>query len=136
VSDRYASEVFFNSFSMSAIAAAAALLWSFLVVTLLVKRDRGKQTFFGQSGRRLLSLLILVPWALPGTVVAVSVAEAYGQPSLLLGSFVFVGTFWILSVVFFLCVIPLVVRALQASTEQVDPALGEAAGSLGARAWQ
>jgi len=55
---------------------------------------------------------------------------------LLLGSFVLVGTFWILPVVYFLRFMPLVVRALQASTEQVDPALGEAASSLGARAWQ
>jgi iron(III) transport system permease protein len=84
----------------------------------------------------LLSLLILIPWALPGTVVAVSVAEAYGQRSLLLGSFVLVGTFWILPAVYFLRFMPLVVRALQASMEQVDPALPEAAGSLGARAWQ
>ena len=135
-SDPFASEVFFNSFSMSAIAAIAALVWSFCVVTLLVRTERGKATFLGQSGRRLLSLLILVPWALPGTVVAVSVAEAYGQPSLLLGSFVLVGTFWILPVVYFLRFMPLVVRALQASMEQVDPALPEAAGSLGARAWQ
>ena len=73
---------------------------------------------------------------LPGTVVAVSVAEAYGGPSLLLGSFVLVGTFWILAVVYFLRFMPLVVRALQASMEQVDPTLEEAAGSLGARAWQ
>jgi iron(III) transport system permease protein len=135
-SDPFASEVFFNSFSMSAIAAIAALLWSFCVVTLLVKTDRGKPAFLGQSGRRLLSLLILIPWALPGTVVAVSVAEAYGQRSLLLGSFVLVGTFWILPAVYFLRFMPLVVRALQASMEQVDPALPEAAGSLGARAWQ
>lgn len=135
-SDPFASEVFFNSFSMSAVAAIAALLWSFCVVTLLVKRDRGQTTFLGKSGRRLLSLLILIPWALPGTVVAVSIAEAYGQPSLLLGSFVLVGTFWILPAVYFLRFMPLVVRALQASMEQVDPALGEAAGSLGARAWQ
>src|SRR6185369_7538351 len=78
--------------------------------------------------RRLLSLLVLVPWALPGTVVAVSVAEAYGGPSLLLGSFVLVGTFWILPVVYFLRFMPLVVRALQASMEQVDPTLEEAAG--------
>jgi iron(III) transport system permease protein len=134
--DPYTAEVFFNSFSMSAIAALAALLWSFCVVMLLVKRDRGKRTFLGQGGRRLLSLLILIPWALPGTVVAVSIAEAYGQPSLLLGSFVLVGTFWILPVVYFLRFMPLVVRALQASMEQVDPALGEAAGSLGARVWQ
>jgi len=132
----YAAEVFFNSFSMSAIAALAALAWSFCVVTLLVRRARGKAAFLGQGGRRLLSLLILVPWALPGTVVAVSTAEAYGQPSWLLGSFVLVGTFWILPVIYFLRFMPLVVRALQASMEQLDPALEEAAGSLGARAWQ
>jgi iron(III) transport system permease protein len=134
-SDPYAAEVFFNSFTMSAIAAVAALLWSFAIVTLL-RRGKNAQTSFGEGWRRLLSLLVLVPWALPGTVVAVSVAEAYGEPSLLLGSFVLVGTFWILPVVYFLRFMPLVVRALQASMEQLDPALEEAAGSLGARTWQ
>jgi len=133
--DPLAAEVFFNSFTMSAIAAVAALLWSFCVVTLLRRRE-GARTFAGESWRRLLSLLVLVPWALPGTVVAVSVAEAYGRPGSLLGSFVLVGTFWILPAVYFLRFMPLVVRALQASMEQVDPTLEEAAGSLGARAWQ
>jgi iron(III) transport system permease protein len=133
--DPWAAEVFFNSFTMSAIAAVAALLWSFAVVTLS-RRGKNTGTFFGEGWRRLLSLLVLVPWALPGTVVAVSVAQAYGGPSLLLGSFVLVGTFWILPVVYFLRFMPLVVRALQASMEQLDPTLEEAAGSLGARAWQ
>jgi len=127
-SDPYAAEVFVNSFRMSAIAAAAALLWSFCVVTFLRRRKF--------IGRRLLSLLVLIPWALPGTVVAVSIAEAYGRPGSLLGSFVLVGTFWILPAVYFLRFMPLVVRALQASMEQLDPTLEEAAGSLGARAWQ
>jgi iron(III) transport system permease protein len=119
---------------MSAIAAITALLWSFCVVMLISRRSGNG--FLGNSGRRLLSLVVLIPWALPGTVVAVSVAEAYGRPSMLLGSFVLVGTFWILPAVYFLRFMPLVVRALQASTEQLDPALAEAAGSLGARAWQ
>ena len=134
----FAVEVFFNSFAMAAIAAVAALLWSFCVVLLLVRRGNlsGNRRRLDQSWRRLLSLLVLVPWALPGTVVAVSVAEAYGRPGSLLGSFVLVGTFWILPVVYFLRFMPLVVRALQASMEQLDPALDEAAGSLGARAWQ
>ncbi|HKE60038.1 MAG TPA: iron ABC transporter permease [Pyrinomonadaceae bacterium] len=123
------SEVFFNSFAMSALAALAALVWSFCIVSLVVKRKR-------RTWHRLLSLLVLIPWALPGTVVAVSIAEAYGRPSLLLGSFVLVGTFWILPVVYFLRFMPLVVRAVQASTEQIDPTLDEAAGSLGARVWQ
>jgi iron(III) transport system permease protein len=133
--DPYAAEVFFNSFTMSAIAAVAALFWSFCVVMFL-KRRGDNRTFISQGWHRLLSLLILVPWALPGTVVAVSVAEAYGRPGSLLGSFVLVGTFWILPVVYFLRFMPLVVRALQASMEQLDPTLEEAAGSLGARAWQ
>ena len=133
--DPYAAEVFVNSLTMSAIAAVAALLWSFCVVTLLRWR-RDERKFFGEGGRRLLSLLVLIPWALPGTVVAVAVAEAYGGPGSLLGSFVLVGPFWILPVVYFLRFMPLVVRALQASMEQLDPTLEEAAGSLGARAWQ
>ena len=86
--------------------------------------------------RRILSLLVLSPWALPGTVVAVSIAESYGQPSWLLGSFILVGTFWILPVVYFLRFMPLVVRAVQASMEQIDPAVPEAASSLGAGWWQ
>jgi iron(III) transport system permease protein len=128
-SDSRASEVFLNSLSMSAIAAGAALLWSFCVAVLL--RRKGSRKW-----KRLLSWLVLVPWALPGTVVAVALAEAYGKPSPLLGSFILVGTFWILPVVYFLRFMPLVVRALQASMEQIDAALEEAASSLGARWWQ
>ncbi len=136
--DPHASEVFTNSFLMSAIAAMAALVWSFCVVTLITKRGKtdDKPKFVGRSWNRLLSLLILVPWALPGTVVAVSMAEAYGRPSPLLGSFILVGTFWILPLVYFLRFMPLVVRAVQASMEQIDPTLDEAAGLLGARAWR
>jgi iron(III) transport system permease protein len=136
-SDPSASDAFINSILMSAIASIAALLWSFCVVTLLAKKvgsKAGRKS--GQRWRRLLSWLILVPWALPGTVVAVSLAEAYGKPSALLGSFILVGTFWILPAVYFLRFMPLVVRAIQASMEQVDSALEEAASSLGARAWQ
>jgi iron(III) transport system permease protein len=128
-SDSRASEVFINSLSMSAIAAVAALLWSFCVAALIARKGK-------RHWKRLLSWLILVPWALPGTVVAVSLAEAYGRPSPLLGSFILVGTFWILPVVYFLRFMPLVVRAVQASMEQIDAALEEAASSLGARWWQ
>jgi len=131
-SEPQSAEVFINSLSMSALAAAASLVWSFCVVTLLVKRSSRSRA--SETWRRILSLLVLIPWALPGTVVAISVAEAYGQPSLLLGSFVLVGTFWILPVIYFLRFMPLVVRAVQASSEQVDSSLEEAAGSLGANA--
>lgn len=134
VNEPQASEVFVNSFLMSLIAAVGALAWSFSVVMLVAARR--SESRLAPYWKRLVSLLVLIPWALPGTVVAVSIAETYGKPSLLLGSFVLVGTFWILPVVYFLRFMPLVVRAVQASMEQIDPVLPEAAGSLGANAWR
>ncbi|MDT5120755.1 MAG: iron(III) transport system permease protein [Acidobacteriota bacterium] len=122
-----ASSVFVNSLLMAGIAALFALVWSFCVTAVVTK----KRTRW----RRLISLLVLLPWALPGTVVAVSIAEAYGQENPLTGSFILVGTFWILPVIYFLRFMPLVVRAVQASIEQMDVSLEEAAGSLGARGW-
>ncbi|HEY6120169.1 MAG TPA: iron ABC transporter permease [Pyrinomonadaceae bacterium] len=122
-------EVLLNSFLMSAIAALAALVWSFCAASLVTKGS-------ARWWKRIVSVLILVPWALPGTVVAVAIAEAYGKPSALLGSYILVGTFWILPVIYFLRFMPLVVRAVQASMEQIDPSLEQAAETLGARWWQ
>jgi iron(III) transport system permease protein len=122
-------EVIVNSLLMSGLAALAALVWSFCATAVVI----GKRE---SIWRRAVSLLILIPWALPGTVVAVSIAEAYGGPNPLTGSFVLVGTFWILPVIYFLRFMPLVVRAVQASVEQMDTALEEAAGSLGANWWR
>lgn len=127
LTQRDASSVFVNSLLMSGLAALFALVWSFCVAAVVTK----KRTRW----RRLISLLVLLPWALPGTVVAVTIAEAYGQENPLTGSFILVGTFWILPVIYFLRFMPLVVRAVQASIEQMDVSLEEAAGSLGARAW-
>jgi iron(III) transport system permease protein len=127
--DEDARSVFINSFLMAGIASAAALVWSFSV-TALTATGRPK------PWKRFVSFLVLIPWALPGTVVAVAIAEAYGQPNALTGSFILVGTFWILPVVYFLRFMPLVVRAVQASIEQMDRALEEAAASLGAGWWR
>ncbi|HKP38199.1 MAG TPA: iron ABC transporter permease, partial [Pyrinomonadaceae bacterium] len=127
--DGEARSVFLNSLLMAGIAAGAALIWSFCITNLTAT---GKP----RRWKRFLNLLILVPWALPGTVVALSIAEAYGGPNMLTGSFVLVGTFWILPTVYFLRFMPLVVRAVQASMEQLDRALEEAASVLGANWWR
>src|SRR5258707_4176244 len=124
-----ARSVFINSLLMAGMATLAALVWSFCVTALTAGAKPSRWA-------RLINVLVLLPWALPGTVVAVSVAEAYGQPNLLTGSFILVGTFWILPVVYFLRFMPLVVRAVQASIEQLDRALEEAAAVLGASWWR
>ena len=81
--DPESRSVFVNSLVMAGMATLAALIWSFCVTAL---------TAGGAPSRwkRLINVLVLLPWALPGTVVAVSVAEAYGQPNVLTGSFILV----------------------------------------------
>jgi iron(III) transport system permease protein len=127
--DADARSVFVNSLLMAGIAAVAALVWSFCVTAVTA-------TGTSKRWKRLVNLLVLIPWALPGTVVALSIAEAYGQTNPLTGSFILVGTFWILPVVYFLRFMPLVVRSVQASMEQLDRALEEAASVLGAGWWR
>jgi iron(III) transport system permease protein len=127
--DVEARSVFVNSLLMAGLATLAALVWSFCVTALTANGEP-------RRWKRLINVLVLLPWALPGTVVAVSVAEAYGQPNALTGSFILVGTFWILPFVYFLRFMPLVVRAVQASIEQMDRALEEAAAVLGAGWWR
>jgi iron(III) transport system permease protein len=123
-SENRTSRSLINSGLMSGVAALAALLWSFCVTAVVL----GPRTLW----RRLISFLVLVPWALPGTVVALAIAETYGEPNPLSANIILVGTFWILPIIYFLRFMPLVVRAVQASMEQLDERLEEAASSLGA----
>jgi iron(III) transport system permease protein len=124
ISEAQTSRALINSGLMSGIAALTALLWSFCVTAVVL----GPRTLW----RRSISFLVLIPWALPGTVVALAIAETYGQPNPITANVILVGTFWILPVIYFLRFMPLVVRAVQASMEQLDRGLEEAASSLGA----
>ena len=125
--DTYAAEVFFNSLTMSAIAAVAALLWSFASSLCYEGRKQPAGSLRGMASTFVVAGFDSV--GIAGNCRGRVGIEAYGGPSWLLGSFVLVGTFWILPVVYFLRFMPLVrVRALQASMEQVDPTLRGSGG--------
>jgi iron(III) transport system permease protein len=104
-----------NSLWMSALATAANLLWG-LAATFWLRRRSG-------FVRRFADILIVLPWALPGTVVAIAMVESFSS---------FAGTVMLLPFLYFVRNIPIVVRALDASFQQIDPSLEEAAISLGA----
>jgi iron(III) transport system permease protein len=86
-------------------------------------------------GRGLVSALVALPWALPGTVLAIALVFTFNVHQPLAGRFVLVGTFAILPLAYFIRNIPLVTRAALASFRQMDPTLEEAAASLGASRW-
>jgi len=113
-----------NSLQMATLATAANLVFCFLLAYLLV---RGK--FRGRGGVMFLTML---PWALPGTVIAMALATTFSANEPWFGRIVLVGTFWILPLAYFIRNIPLVAQAAIASFRQYDFAMEEAAHSLGA----
>jgi len=113
-----------NSLQMATVATLANVVLAFAAAYLLV---RGKF-----RGKALLGALVILPWALPGTVLAMALATTFSVDQPLAGRFVLVGTFSILPLAYFIRNIPLVTRAATASFRQFDPALEEASASLGA----
>lgn len=87
------------------------------------------------KGKTLLDILIMVPWALPGTVVAVNLIAAFSTENIFAFNQVLIGTFWILPLAYFIRHLPLVFRSTSASLVQLDPSIEEASRGLGANWW-
>lgn len=113
-----------NSVIMAGLATLAGVLFA-LVASYLVTKGRF-------IGRPLIDALIMIPWALPGTIIAISMIIAFNQPLPTTFGRTLVGTFWILPLAYFVNLMPLVVRSTSASLQQLDNSLIEAALSLGA----
>jgi iron(III) transport system permease protein len=112
-----------NSVKLAIVAGLAGTALA-LVTAYLVERKRAA---LGAPTIRLIEALSLLPAALPGTVVGVGYILAFNVPPLEL-----TGTLWILvtSVVFWK--FPVAVLAGINALKQIDPAIEEAAVSLGA----
>ncbi len=116
-----------NSVSMALIATAANVVVCFVAAYLIVLRKF--------TGRRMLELLVAIPWAIPATAIALGLAATFNRNDLLSGRVMLVGTFWILPLAYFIRGIPLVATAVESSLRQLDPALEDAARGLGASWW-
>jgi iron(III) transport system permease protein len=117
-----------NSLEMSALATAASIVMG-LLSAYLVRR-------FQFVGRGLIDVAVMLPWALPGTVVAVNLISAFSQGNAFSFGQVLVGSFWILPLAYFVRFLPLVFRSSSAALSQLDPALEEVARNLGASWWR
>ena len=72
----------------------------------------------------------MIPWALPGTVIAINLIVAFNDDWLPL-----VGTVWILPIAYFVRNVPLLTRMASAAIEPFDGQLLEAGQTLGASRW-
>lgn len=116
-----------NSVSMSLIATAANVVVCFVAAYLIVLRRF--------SGRRLLEVLVALPWAIPATAIALGLAATFNKNDVETARLLLVGTFWILPLAYFIRDIPLVATAVEGSLRQMDPSLEDAARGLGGSWW-
>lgn len=112
------------SSQMSAVAMVASIVVGVLTAWVIA-RWKGK-------GAGVLDLMIMLPWALPGTVVGVNIVTAFASPTPFNLGQVFIGSLWILPLAYFIRFVPLVFRNAAASLAQIDPSVEEAAQNLGA----
>ena len=116
-----------NSLEMSAIAVAGTVL---LGVTCAYVMSR-----VPFRGKAAMDIAIMLPWALPGTVVAINLITAFANESFFSFGSVLVGSYAMVPLAYFVRFSPLVFRSTAAALEQLDPSLEEAARSLGGSWW-
>lgn len=85
---------------------------------------------------RILEGALALPWAVPGTVYAIALATMFSTLQPGAGRFVLIGTLWLLPLAYLVRGLPIVGRALVGAIRGLDPALDEAAASLGAGGWR
>lgn len=107
-----------NSVWMSALATIVTLIMA-LPAAYLISRKR--------PGGAWLNVLVMIPWALPGTVIAINLIVAFNDRWLPI-----YGTVWLLPLAYFVRNIPLLTRMVGASLEIFDATLIEAGRTLGA----
>lgn len=116
-----------NSLKMATLATVANVLFGVAAAYLLIRRKF--------AGKKLVEVCTMLPWAIPGTVLAISLIVTFNKPTFITAGHILVGSFWILPLAYFIRNLPLVFRSTYASLEQFEPALEESARNLGADWW-
>ena len=111
-------------------SAAAAVAGVLALVVGVTARDARRPL------SRWLEGGLALPWAVPGTVYAIALATMFSVLQPAAGRFVLIGTLWLLPLAYLVRSLPVVGRPVVAAIRGLDPALDEAAASLGARPWR
>jgi iron(III) transport system permease protein len=106
-----------HSVWMSALAAVLALCIGLPAAYLIARR---------RPGSLWVNLVVMVPWALPATVIAMTLIVAFNTQWAPL-----YNTVWMLPLAYFVRTIPLFTRVCTAAVESFDPSLIEAGQTLG-----
>jgi len=119
---------FFNSIIMAFGAAAFGLLIAIPSSAVIVKgRYRVKW---------LVEFLVMLPWAIPASAIAINIINAFNEPSIFSLNKVLVGTSILLPLGYFVRSLPVMVKTLNVSFQNLNDMYLEASKSLGATSLQ
>lgn len=117
-----------NSLKMSAMAVAAGLVITVPSSYMIVK-FKGK--FHG-----FLKLMLMLPWTMPASVVAINLINAFSQKSIFAFGNSLIGGFYIVPIAYTITALPLLLSSNEVAIQGLNKNLEEASKSLGANMFQ
>ncbi len=112
-------DALFDTVTLAAIATPIAGIIAMIAALLIVRRKF--------HGKKLLEMLLMTPFALPGTLLGISYILAFNHAPIIL-----VGTAAIIVINYVIRELPVGIEGGIASLRQIDPSIEEAATDLGA----
>lgn len=119
-----ALEPFVNSIIMSTITALLCILIA-LPSSYIIVKTKSKM-------KVIISFLVMLPWAIPSSAIAINLINAFNQPTLFTGNQILVGTYILLPIAYFVSLLPLMVSTTTISFQNLNNTYLEASKSLGA----
>jgi len=123
-----ATAPFINSMTMAGIAALMCVCVSVPASYLVVKT---KSKFKG-----LVEFLIMLPWAIPASAIAINTINAFNKPSIITGNQVLVGHYILLPIAYAVSLVPLMYRSSSLSLQNLNNVYLEASKSLNANSFR
>ena len=113
-----------NSVKMSVMAVAAGLVLTVPAAYMIVRR--------GGRWNAVFKVLIMLPWAMPASVVAVNLINAFNHKSIFALNQSLIGGFYILPIAYTITSLPLLFSSNEVAVQGINKNLEEASRSLGA----
>lgn len=113
-----------NSVKMSVMAVAAGLVLTVPAAYMIVRR--------GGRWNAVFKVLIMLPWVMPASVVAVNLINAFNHKSIFALNQSLIGGFYILPIAYTITSLPLLFSSNEVAVQGINKNLEEASRSLGA----
>jgi iron(III) transport system permease protein len=119
---------FINSSIMAFAAAVLSLIVALPSSAIIVKERR--------RVKWLVEFLVMLPWAIPPSAIAINIINAFNRPSIFSLNTVLVGTSILLPLGYIVRSLPIMVKTLNVSLQSLNDMYLEASKSLGATPFQ